>query len=153
MLEVGSAECGPVGPYDAVIAWDVLEHLFDLEGAIRQVECVLKPKGWLLSKSTFAVSGGHHEAIHLAQHAKYGDVRILNELLSRHGFRYLGQLKPNRLSRLLRAAGMPGAVTGVRIATRLKHGGNFLVHERLRTESKRRPEPTRDEATRSAPVG
>ena len=130
MLEVGSAERGPAGPYDAVIAWDVLEHLFDLEGAIRQAERLLRPGGWLLSKSTFAVSDGHHEAIHLAQHAKYGDVRVLNDLMARNGLAFRGQLKPSQFSRLLRAAGMRCAVTGVRIVPRLKHGGNFLVHAR-----------------------
>lgn len=120
----------PRGQYDAAVAWDVLEHIFDLEGAIRDIAGWLRPGGWFLSKSTFAVSGSAHEAIHLAQHARYGDVRVLNELMARHGLRFVGQLKPNRLSRALRACGARCAVAGIKVAPRLKHGGNFLIHER-----------------------
>ena len=130
MFDAASAERQPPGPYDAVVAWDVLEHLFDLEGAIRRVHGLLRPGGWFISKSTFAVELGAHEAIHLAQHARYADVACLNELMGRCGFRFVGQLKPSRLSRALRHCGFRGAVTGVRIAPRLKHGGNFLIHAR-----------------------
>lgn len=116
--------------YDAVTAWDVLEHLFDLEHSLQRIAGLLRPGGWFLSKSTFAVEGGHHLDIHLAKHAKYADVRELNRLLSQFEFRFLGQLKPNRLSRLLRACGWRSAVAGIRVAPRLKHGGNFLIYER-----------------------
>lgn len=117
------------GSYDAVITWDVLEHIFDLKGAVAKIANQLRPGGWFLNKSTFAVKGSQHEAIHLAQHAKYSDIHIFNELLVGAGFRFIGQLKPNRISRLLRSGGCRYAVAGVRIAPRLKHGGNFLVHE------------------------
>ena len=120
----------PKGPYDAVVAWDVLEHIYDLEGALKKVHSLLRPAGWFMSKSIFATSGSPHEAIHLAQHAKYGDVKVLNELMERVGFKFIGQLKPSRTSRLLRALGMRYAVAGICIMPRLKHGGNFLVHER-----------------------
>jgi 2-polyprenyl-3-methyl-5-hydroxy-6-metoxy-1,4-benzoquinol methylase len=116
--------------YDVVTAWDVLEHLFDLEDTIKKIAQLLRPGGWFLSKSTFAVEGGHHLDIHLAKHACYADVKRLNELLSQSGFVFRGQLKPSRLSRLLRIGGLRHAVAGIRIAPRLKHGGNFLVHER-----------------------
>ena len=131
MYDVGSPMQPPDGGYDAVVAWDVLEHLFDLEGAIAQIARLLRPGGWFLSKSTFAVEGQRHEACHLKQHARFGDVRRLNELLERHGLRFVGQLKPNRLSRLIRQLGNRDTVLGIRIVHRLKHGGNFLVHERL----------------------
>jgi SAM-dependent methyltransferase len=121
----------PRGEYDAVMAWDVLEHIFDLEEALGQMAGLIRPGGWLLSKSTFAVTDGHHLHIHLARHARYADVREFNRLVSGSDFRFIGQLKPDRLSRLLRAIGLRHAVAGVRIAHRLKHGGNFLVHERL----------------------
>ena len=117
--------------YDAVTAWDVLEHLFDLEGAIEKMAMLLRPGGWLMSKSTFAVEGEHHLGIHLAKHARYADVKQLNHLLSGCGFAFVGQLKPDRLSRLLRRCGLRHAVAGIRIVPRLKHGGNFLVHERV----------------------
>lgn len=131
MFDVLSANRRPRGPYHAIVTWDVLEHIFDLEGAIRDIALWLRPGGWFLSKSTFATLDGRHEAIHLARHARYGDVRALNALMERHGLRFVGQLKPGRFSRLLRACGLPFAVAGIRIVPRLKHGGNFLVHERV----------------------
>ncbi len=118
----------PHSTYDAVVAWDVLEHMFDLDEALRSVTTLLRPGGWFLSNSTFADAGGNHLHIHLAKHATYADVREFNQLLARHRSQYQGQLKPNRLSRLLRACGMPHAVAGIRLAPRLKHGGNFLAH-------------------------
>ena len=129
--DVTSRTTTPKGGYDAVVAWDVLEHLFDLEDAIRQIGALLRPGGWVMSKSTFAIEGGRHEAIHLKRHACYGDVRRLNELFRRHHLHFVGQLKPSRVSRFLRMLGRQTAVTGIRIAPRLKHGGNFLVHERI----------------------
>ena len=130
MFDAASAQRRPSGPYDGIVAWDVLEHIFDLNGMIRGVSDLLRPTGWFITKSTFATQGTPHEAIHLAQHARYSSVAALNELMANCGLQFLGQLKPNRLSRLLRACGMRYAVAGIRVAPRLKHGGNFLVHER-----------------------
>ena len=132
MYDVTSNGQPSEGCYDGIVVWDVLEHLFDLEGAVRRIIRLLRPGGWLMSKSTFAVAGGRHEAIHLAQHACYADVAKLNALFASHGLRYRGQLKPNRPSRLLRTLRFRHAVAGVRIVPRLKHGGNFLVHEKVR---------------------
>jgi hypothetical protein len=106
----------------------VLEHIFDLDQAIAGVARLLAPTGHFLSKSTFAEADSQHLHIHLAKHAPYADVRRFNELMDRHRFGYRGQLKPNRLSRLLRACGLRYTVAGIRISPRLKHGGNFLVH-------------------------
>ena len=131
MFDASGSGWRPSGPYDGVFAWDVLEHLFDLDGMIRGVAGLLRPQGWFITKSTFATAGTPHEAIHLAQHACYADVSVLNQLMAVSGFTYRGQLKPDRLSRLLRACGVRYAVAGIRIAPRLKHGGNFLVHERV----------------------
>lgn len=119
----------PSTQYDAVITWDVLEHLFDLEGALRGIAGLIRKGGWFLSKSTFAPVQGHHLHIHLAKHACYQDIVRFNHLLEGVGFRFIGQLKPNRFSRALRVLGYRSAVAGVRISPRLKHGGNFLVHE------------------------
>ncbi len=118
----------PRGAYDAVVAWDVLEHMFDLDQAVGRIGALLRPGGSFLSKSTFAEAGGQHLHIHLAKHAVYAEVARFNDLVGRAGFRYLGQLKPNRLSRLLRTCGLRYTVAGIRISPRLKHGGNFLVH-------------------------
>ena len=118
------------GSYDAIIAWDVLEHIFDLEGTIPRLAALLRPGGWLIEKSTFAPHEGHHEDIHLEQHACYNDIRQLEQLMARSGLRFRGQLKPSRCSRLLRRCGWPHAVAGIALVPRLKHGGNFLVFER-----------------------
>jgi 2-polyprenyl-3-methyl-5-hydroxy-6-metoxy-1,4-benzoquinol methylase len=119
----------PTGPYDAVIAWDVLEHLFDLEGTIGNIAGILRPGGWLLDKSTFGEEGGDHH-VHLAKYACYRDVSKFNEMAARYGFLYVGQLKPDRLSRFLGSLGFHSTVAGIRISPRVKHGGNFLIHER-----------------------
>jgi 2-polyprenyl-3-methyl-5-hydroxy-6-metoxy-1,4-benzoquinol methylase len=128
ILDATSPEKLPSGYYDAVAAWDVLEHIFDLDAAIATIGRLLRPGGWFMSKSSFADAGSQHLHIHLAQHAPYADVQTLNGLMDRHGFNFRGQLKPNELSRLLRHCGVSYAVAGVKIAPRLKHGGNFLVH-------------------------
>jgi 2-polyprenyl-3-methyl-5-hydroxy-6-metoxy-1,4-benzoquinol methylase len=129
LLDATSRKGLPRNTYDTVIAWDVLEHIFDLDGAIKTVAGLLRLHGWFLSKSTFATSDRDDHHIHLAKHAKYADVNTLNTFMSQQGFRYVGQLKPNRLSRLFRACGLRHAVAGIRIAPRLKHGGNFLIHQ------------------------
>ena len=122
----------PEGALDAIMAWDVLEHLFDLDGTMGNIARWLRPDGWFISKSTFSEEhDGHESGIHLAKHACYSDIRQFNQLILRNGFRYLGQLKPNPLSRLLRQCGLRYAVAGIAIMPRLKHGGNFLVHTRL----------------------
>ncbi len=120
----------PAGTYDAVVAWDVLEHIFDLEAAVASIGRLLRPGGLFLSKSSFANEDSIHCHIHLARHAPYGDVRVLNDMVSRHGFAFRGQLKPDGVSRLLRDVGFRYTVAGIRVVPRLKHGGNFLVHVR-----------------------
>lgn len=127
----------PKSSYDAVIAWDVLEHLFDLESAIGNIASLLRRDRWFVSKSTFAVNEGDHLDIHLAKHACYHDLPAFNQLLLQKGFHFVGQLKPSRFSRLLRTCRFRYAVAGIRLVPRLKHGGNFLVHA-LSDEASRR---------------
>ena len=117
----------PAGPYDGVIAWDVFEHLKDLEGKIAWLGRALRPAGRLLHWSTFTDC----EHVHLPENMRYGDIRLFDALLQRHGFGYRGQLKPDRLSRLLRRLGWRTATLGIRLSPRLKYGGGFLIHERL----------------------
>jgi 2-polyprenyl-3-methyl-5-hydroxy-6-metoxy-1,4-benzoquinol methylase len=129
-LEATRRKAWPSGAYDAVIAWDVLEHLFDLDAAMDQIAGLLREGGRLISKSSFAdaQSQSQHCHIHLAQHEPYGDVPTFNKLCARHHLDFVGQLKPNPLSRLLRRVGCSHAVTGIRVSPRQKHGGNFLIH-------------------------
>ncbi|MBI3324815.1 MAG: class I SAM-dependent methyltransferase [Candidatus Omnitrophica bacterium] len=127
-LEATQRAAWPGGAYDAVVAWDVLEHLFDLDAAIEQIGGLLRPGGRLISKSSFASCESQHLHIHLAKHMPYGDVATFNRLCARHQLEFVGQLKPNRISRLLRHLGRAYAVAGIRVSPRQKHGGNFLIH-------------------------
>lgn len=121
----------PQETYDAVFAWDVFEHLYDLDSAIGRIRGLLKPGGWLVSKSTFAESEQHH--IHLEKNRIYNDIKVWNQLLSKHGFEYVGQLKPGPVSRLLEKTVGWHRPFGIRVVPRLKHGGNFLIHRKRRT--------------------
>lgn len=111
--------------YDAIVAYDVLEHLFDLEGAAGQISVLLKDDGFLLSHSAF--SGGR---LHLKKNEKYMDLNKFNHVLSMHGLSFVGQLKPDKLSRLINKIGLGYFIFSIRFSKRLKHGGNFLVHRK-----------------------
>ncbi len=62
----------------------------------------------------------------------YYDIRVWNRLLEEKGFRFTGQLKPGPVSRLLEKTTGWHRPFGIRILPKLKHGGNFLVHEKRR---------------------
>lgn len=121
----------PRETYDAVIAWDVFEHLYNLENTLDQVRGMLRPGGWLIDKSTFAESEQHH--IHLEKNRIYDDIRVWNRLLDAKGFDYVGQLKPGAVSRLLEKTFGWHRPLGIRIVRKLKQGGNFTVHEKRRS--------------------
>ncbi len=123
----------PREEYDAVFAWDVFEHLHDLPAALDQLRDLLQPGGWLVSKSTFSESEQHH--IHLEKNRIYNDIQVWNRLLREKGFDYVGQLKSGRLSRLLEKTFGWHHPLSVRIVSKLKHGGNFLIHEKRRVRS------------------
>ena len=126
-----AGETLPRETYDAVIAWDVFEHLYNLEETLGRIRDLLRPGGWLVSKSTFSESEQHH--IHLEKNRIYDDIRVWNRLLDSQGFDYIGQLKPGPLSRLLEKTTGWSRPLGIRIVAKLKHGGNFLIHEKRRT--------------------
>ncbi len=126
-----AGETLPRERYDAVFAWDVFEHLYDLESTLGQIRELLRPGGWLVSKSTFSESQQHH--IHLEKNRIYDDIRVWNQLLDRQGFDFIGQLKPGPVSRILEKTVGWHRPLGIRIARKLKHGGNFLIHEKRRT--------------------
>lgn len=114
------------GYYDAVIAYDVFEHIFDLAGAIKKINVCLITGGYLISKSTF--SGG---GLHLLKNEIYQDLKDFNRLLSDNGFQSLGQLKADRFSRILNKMAFRYLLMSIRISKRLKHGGNFVVHRKI----------------------
>lgn len=126
-----TGESLPRESYDAVCAWDVFEHLYELDSAIGRIRDLLKPGGWLLNKSTFCASDQHH--VHLEKNWIYDDIRVWNHLLKEKGFDYVGQLKPGLVSRLLEKTLGWHRPFGIRIAPKLKCGGNFLIHEKRRS--------------------
>ena len=112
--------------YDVVVAYDVFEHLFDLDNAVKYINRFLKPGGVLISRSTF--SGG---GIHLTKNEKFLDMKVFDDFLNNKGFMFVGQLKADRFSRLLNKLGLEYYVIGVRIKRKLKYGGNFLIHKKI----------------------
>lgn len=114
----------PAGAFDAIVAYDVLEHLFDLEATCRRLSRSLTPGGWFITKSTFSGGGAH-----LEKNFKYADMRAYNAMLAGCGLAYRGRLKPGWVSEALRALGWRYAVLGIRVSPLLKYGGNFLLHQ------------------------
>jgi 2-polyprenyl-3-methyl-5-hydroxy-6-metoxy-1,4-benzoquinol methylase len=47
----------PQDKYQAVIAYDVLEHLQDMEETVKRIAVILEIKGFFLNKSTFSEKG------------------------------------------------------------------------------------------------
>ena len=114
--------------YDAVVAYDVFEHLFDLDKAVRHINRFLKPGGFLMSRSTFTGGGAH-----LAKNEKFLDMKVFDDLLAKNGFIFIGQLKEDRFSRFLNKLGSRHYVFNIRIKRKLKYGGNFLIHKKINT--------------------
>ena len=117
--------------YDEVFAWDVFEHIYDLETTLQQIRGMLKPDGLLVSKSTFAESESTH--IHLEKNYLYNDMKAWNRLLDKAGFDFVGQLKPGPVSRTLEKTFGWHRPLGIRIVRKLKHGGNFVIHKKRRS--------------------
>lgn len=124
-LYSADASALPESAYDGVLAYDVLEHLFDVPGGIRHMARTLKPGGILFQKSTFGGGGAH-----LHQNESYADVRQFNALCKSMGLKFLGQLKADRFSQALGHVGLRYTVFNVRVVPREKHGGNFLLYEK-----------------------
>lgn len=112
--------------YDAVVAYDVFEHIFDLANAIKKINRCLITGGYLIDISTF--SGG---GLHLLKNEIYQDLKDFNRLLSDNGFEFIGQLKADRFSRILNKMAFRYLLMSIRISKRLKHGGNFVVHRKI----------------------
>jgi len=119
------AEALPQAAYDGVMAYDVLEHLFDVPAALRKIAAALRSGGIFFVKSTFMGGGAH-----LSKNDVYEEVPNLNRAAAACGFSFLGQLKTDRLSRVLSRLGLRYATLGVRIVLREKTGGNILVYRK-----------------------
>ena len=120
----GRLEDLPTAAFDAIVAYDVFEHLFDVETTCRRLRRSLAPGGWFITKSTFSGGGAH-----LEKNFRYADMRAYNAMLADCGLTYRGRLKPDWPSETLRALGWPYTVLGIRVSPLLKYGGNFLLHQ------------------------
>ncbi len=85
---------GPLrdGPYDAVTLWDVVEHLPDVDLALREIRLRLRPGGKLIISTPDAGSivarllGRRWHYLDPVQHILLFNRRNLTSLLARHGF-------------------------------------------------------------------
>ena len=111
--------------YQAVIAYDVLEHIHDISKAIQKISAYLVSGGFFISKSTFAGGG-----LHLPKNEKYLDTKLFNELCRRYSLKYLGIVKQDYLSQAF-IRKFPNLVFSARLKKSLKPGGNFLLHQKI----------------------
>lgn len=111
--------------YEAVICYDVLEHLFDIDEALDSIYSCLCKSGIFIHRSTFATGG-----IHLRKHGLLQDFNKFNEYLRSKGFSFVGRLKVDHLSASLNKMGFKDIIFDVRISKRPKYGGNFLLHRK-----------------------
>jgi len=115
----------PDHSYQAVIAYDVLEHLTNLEEIIKKISSIIDKTGFLLHKSSF--SGG---GIHLKENEAYSDLKIFNSMLKDSNLIYYGRLKNSIISELLRVFSIY-KVIGIRLSKKEKYGCNVLVYKKL----------------------
>lgn len=123
---INSSEGLSSSSYDAVIVFDVFEHMFDLPRIIKEINSCLVNGGYLLGISTF--SGG---SLHLVKNKIYQNFKNFNEFLAQNGFEFIGQLKADRLSGLLNKVGFKYLLFSIGLRKRQKHGGNLIVHRKI----------------------
>lgn len=111
--------------YDLIFAYDVLEHIYDIGEAVRNISLFLKEGGFFVCRAIFAGGG-----LHLAKNEFYQDFSTFNALLKSNGLDYIGRIKPCLATAALELLGLRNALLGIRINKRLKSGGNFLVYKK-----------------------
>lgn len=116
----------PAEPYEAVICYDVLEHVFDIDQTVNSIYSCLCDGGIFIHRSTFATGG-----IHLRKYEGYQNFNKFNNFLYSKRFSFIGRLKADHISTFLNKAGLRNIILNVRISKRPKYGGNFLLHRKF----------------------
>jgi len=118
-----------LGPFDAVAAWDVVEHFADPLAELCKVNRALVHGGrfvfcTLMIDNWFPRLAGQRWPWFMDMHLFYFTRRTIEELLSRAGFRlaeswpYLHITTPEYLLRKLGAMGLPGAGVASRLVSK-----------------------------------
>jgi 2-polyprenyl-3-methyl-5-hydroxy-6-metoxy-1,4-benzoquinol methylase len=95
----------PEAYFDVVTLWDVIEHLTDPYGALRQVYRLLKPDGWVVVHtididSLFARLMGARWPWLMEMHIYYFSRRTLRAMLTQCGFQVLSDRPQGRYLRM-----------------------------------------------------
>ena len=97
-LSPAGAIPSPDGFFDAVVASEVIEHVFDTDGMMKELARVLRPSGLLLLSCPYhgflkdlglVLTGGMDEHYHnpRSTHIRYYSKKTLARTLASHGFR------------------------------------------------------------------
>ena len=93
----------PEGSFDVVTMWNVLEHLHDPLGTLREIRRILVPGGYValvvpnIASSQAKRFGRDWWVLQLPQHLTFFTLFTLREMLERAGFRVL-RLQPRRVT-------------------------------------------------------
>lgn len=114
----------PDKKYDAVFAYDVLEHIPGLANTTGRISGLLNKGGYFVAKPTFSGRG-----LHLKENERYLDMREFNKMMRGNGLIHMGRLKNSFVSEALRLLGV-NLITGIRVKNDAKYGGDFLVYKK-----------------------
>jgi 2-polyprenyl-3-methyl-5-hydroxy-6-metoxy-1,4-benzoquinol methylase len=116
--------------YDAVLAMDSFEHLFDLESAVRKISCLLREGGYLIQSSVFRGGG-----IHLPKNEIYSDLSVLNSLLLRYSLCHVKQERRFIQGLLARIMGKTAPAFLI-VRRRCQIARSIVIHRKLSRNEK-----------------
>lgn len=114
----------PDKKYDVIFAYDVVEHIPNLENTVNRISRLLNKGGYFVVKPTFSGKG-----LHLQENEKYLDMNVFNRMMEKNNLLHLGRIKNSFFSDLLKFLHIR-AITGIRIKTDRKYGGDFLIYRK-----------------------
>lgn len=114
----------PYGFFDAIVAYDVFEHIPSLDKVIEKLSNSLKNGGYLITKSTFSGRGSH-----LKENEQYSDMTRFDQMLGSFNLRHIGRIKDTFITDLF-AFFKVHAIFGIRIKKDKKYGGDFIFYNK-----------------------